>query len=416
MIDTMQDFPWNPSEISGYNLPGSRYESDSDLLWIVGISLPVHWIMCGNNCVANTIVRQSFKYEIADRPVAFVGGPLIDDKHLHASALSFSEKRRINTALACVTSAPRTKMRYIEPTMTAAAGSLIKRCTFHLSKIGGDSQLYGGRGVLSLAPVLYLLLIAIGIGRVVSKNGWLLFSILVLLIGFAGVALSETRSTWGAAAVLALSAIVFVRKRLKVALVFGLIAFLGMAMAAMLQYDVFGRFGDTSGETTIAVKESFFAKYGRGAEYGLVAGAYRQEPYFLLSGRGVGALHFSHRGTSEAIGYWHSEYLGWLDRNGLFGLLVFLIMMYAGFSMSLRISRNTSGLMQFYGVTSFLLIMALLAEGVFHPILSHTRAASIFVCFLVIMANWAELNYSIEAEQPVLEYEEGYVMPFENVG
>jgi len=283
-------------------------------------------------------------------------------------------------------------------------------------KIGGDSQLYGGRGVLSLAPVLYLLLIAIGIGRVVSKNGWLLFSILVLLIGFAGVALSETRSTWGAAAVLALSAIVFVRKRLKVALVFGLIAFLGMAMAAMLQYDVFGRFGDTSGETTIAVKESFFAKYGRGAEYGLVAGAYRQEPYFLLSGRGVGALHFSHRGTSEAIGYWHSEYLGWLDRNGLFGLLVFLIMMYAGFSMSLRISRNTSGLMQFYGVTSFLLIMALLAEGVFHPILSHTRAASIFVCFLVIMANWAELNYSIEAEQPVLEYEEGYVMPFENVG
>jgi len=283
-------------------------------------------------------------------------------------------------------------------------------------KIGGDSQLYGGRGVLSLAPVLYLLLIAIGVGRVVSKNGLPLFSLIILLVGFAGVALSETRSTWGAAAVLALSAVLFLRKRLKLAVTFGLIAFLGLAMATALQYDVFGRFGERSGETTIALKESFFAKYGRGAEYGLVAEGYKKEPYFLLSGRGVGALHFSHRGTREAIGYWHSEYLAWLDRNGLLGLFVFLLTMYFGFSMSLRISRNSSGLMQFYGVTSFLLIMALLAEGVFHPVLSHTRAASIFVCFLVITANWAEIHYSSEAEQPVLEYEQDYIMPFEDAG
>lgn len=282
-------------------------------------------------------------------------------------------------------------------------------------KIGGDSQLYGGRGVLSLAPVLYLLLIAIGVGRVVSKNGMPLFSLIILLVGFAGVALSETRSTWGAAAVLALSAVLFVRKRLKVAVTFGLIAFLGLAMATALQYDVFGRFGERSGETKIALKESFFAKYGRGAEYGLVAEGYKKEPYFLLSGRGVGALHFSHRGTREAVGYWHSEYLGWLDRNGLLGLLVFLLTMYVGFSMSLRMSRNASGLMQFYGVTCFLLIVGLSAEGVFHPVFSHTRAASVFVCFLVIIANWAQLWDSVEYADILLEGEADSCLPLENV-
>lgn len=272
-------------------------------------------------------------------------------------------------------------------------------------QIGGDSQLFGGRGVLSLAPVLYLLLISVGIGRLVTKSGYLIFSFLILMVGFAGISLSETRSTWGAAIVLSLTALLFVKKRLKVAMVFGLIVLVGMTIATALDYDIFGRFNEGSGETTQELKTSFSASRGRGAEYGLIAGSYQREPYFLLLGRGVGALHLSHRGTSEPVGYYHSEYLGWLDRSGLVGLMVFFIMMTIALWLSFRLSRVTTGLMQFYGVTCFLLIIALLAEGVFHPILSHTRAASVFVCFLVIMANWVQLNESIEQEQDLVEYE-----------
>lgn len=282
-------------------------------------------------------------------------------------------------------------------------------------QIGGGEQLYGGRGMLSLAPVLYLLLIAIGVGRLVSKSGYVLFSFLILFVGFAGVALTETRSTWGAAVVLSISALFFVRKRLKVAFVYGLIVFLGMAITTAMDYDVFARFGRGAGQTTQEVKAAFFATRGRGAEYALVAGSYRREPFFLLSGRGIGALHLSHRGTREAIGYYHSEYLGWLDRNGVLGLATYLIAMAIGLRLSFRMSRAPAKLVQCYGVTCFLLIIALLAEGVFHPILSHTRAASVFVCFLVIVANWVQLYNSIEAEQPLLEHEEDPCLQTEDV-
>ena len=50
--------------------------------------------------------------------------------------------------------------------------------------------------------------------------------------------------------------------------------------------------------------------------------------------------------------------------------------------------------------------MALAADGFFHPIFSHYRAASLLVCFAAIMANWQDIYLSVTGEPACIEQEE----------
>ena len=49
---------------------------------------------------------------------------------------------------------------------------------------------------------------------------------------------------------------------------------------------------------------------------------------------------------------------------------------------------------------------ALVADGVFHPIFSHYRGASLLICFAVIMANWQDIHLSLYQEPAVFPAEE----------
>ena len=88
-----------------------------------------------------------------------------------------------------------------------------------------QTQLGGERGTRSLVPLLYLALISIAIGRLVSKVGSTLMSALMLLVGVAGIMLSETRSMYGAMGVIIVAAAIFIKGRVKTLVLYGLISF-----------------------------------------------------------------------------------------------------------------------------------------------------------------------------------------------
>ena len=113
-------------------------------------------------------------------------------------------------------------------------------------------------------------------------------------------------------------------------------------------------------------------------------------------------MHPAPRGQTPLVGFYHSEYLGWLDRCGLIGLVTVIILMLAYLWRSFVLARSDIPYLQYYGVTCFLLMTALMADGIFHPIFSHYRGASLLVCFAAIMANWQYIDQSLYDEADFL--------------
>ena len=113
-------------------------------------------------------------------------------------------------------------------------------------------------------------------------------------------------------------------------------------------------------------------------------------------------MHPAPRGQTPLVGFYHSEYLGWLDRCGLIGLVTVIILMLAYLWRSFVLARSDIPYLQYYGVTCFLLMTALMADGIFHPIFSHYRGASLLVCFAAIMANWQYIDQSLYDEADLL--------------
>jgi O-antigen ligase len=106
------------------------------------------------------------------------------------------------------------------------------------------------------------------------------------------------------------------------------------------------------------------------------------------------------------VAFYHSEYLGWLDRCGLIGLLAVLILFLACLWRSFTLARSEIPYLDYFGITSFLLLIALTADGFFHPIFSHYRAASLLICFAAIMANWQDIYLSVTGEPVYIPEEE----------
>ncbi len=124
-----------------------------------------------------------------------------------------------------------------------------------------------------------------------------------------------------------------------------------------------------------------------------------------MTGRGIGALHPAPAGKSPLVGFYHSEYLSWLDRSGLLGLATVLILIFAILVRSFALSRSDIPYMRYYGTTSFLLMLALTADGFFHPIFSNPRGAPLLICFAAITANWQDIYASFYQEQDFSEEE-----------
>ncbi len=268
--------------------------------------------------------------------------------------------------------------------------------------------LVGERGTSSLIPMLYLVLISIALGRISSKVGLFFISVLILLVGLAGVVLSETRSTYGAVAVLLLASLIFLKGRIKNSIIFVVAGLIAVYGATALGFDFLARFRSNYGQGNYSLPTYYeWRQSWRGIEYETIVSSFKQQPYFVLTGRGVGAMHPAAIGNDPVVAFYHSEYLGWLDRCGLIGLVTLLILFFACLWRGFALARSDIPHVQYFGSTAFLLMIALAADGFFHPVFSHYRAASLLICFVAILANWQHIYLSL-SEEPELsdEYDE----------
>jgi hypothetical protein len=263
-----------------------------------------------------------------------------------------------------------------------------------------SSGLVGARGTQSLIPMFYLVLVSIALGRISGKVGSFFVSILMLFTGLAGIVLSETRSTYGAVAVLSLSSLIFLKGRVKNTLIFALAGLIAVSAATAMGFDFLARFRSNYGQGDYTLPSFYeWRQSWRGMEYETIASSYKQQPYFILTGRGVGAMHPAAIGTDPEVAFYHSEYLGWLDRCGVIGLVTLLTMFLACLWRSFALARSQIPYLRFFGATVFLLMTALAADGFFHPVFSHYRAASLLICFVVILSNWQQIYMSMVQEQ-----------------
>jgi hypothetical protein len=278
--------------------------------------------------------------------------------------------------------------------------------TPRVAEIDVSTQLEGERGMYTLVPLLYLSLISIAIGRLVSKVGLSAISILMLMVGIGGIILSETRSMYGAMGVLAIASLILIKGRIRTMVAFGVVGILAIGAASMIDFDFLERFRAGSTRTgNVEIPKPFEKGTWRALENEIIISSYRQEPYFILTGRGIGALHSAPAGKSPLVGFYHSEYLSWLDRSGLLGLTTVLILIFAILVRSFALSRCDIPYMRYYGTTSFLLMLALTADGFFHPIFSNPRGAPLLICFAAIIANWQDIYASLCPEDDDLEEE-----------
>jgi hypothetical protein len=281
--------------------------------------------------------------------------------------------------------------------------------TPRVAEIEVSTQMEGERGTYTLVPLLYLSLVSIAIGRLVSKVGLFPISIAMLMFGAGGIILSETRSMYGAMGVLAIASLILIKGRIRTMVAFGIVSILAIGAASMIDFDFLERFRAGSTRTgNIEIPKPFEKGTWRALENEIIISSYRQEPYFILTGRGIGALHPAPAGKSPLVGFYHSEYLSWLDRSGLLGLVTVLILIFAILVRSFALSRCDVPYMRYYGTTSFLLMLALAADGFFHPIFSNPRGAPLLICFAAIIANWRDVHASLCQEDYILEEEEEF--------
>jgi hypothetical protein len=287
--------------------------------------------------------------------------------------------------------------------------------TNEADRIVDAGGLIGERGTRALIPMLYLVLVSLAMGRFASKTGSFLISIIMLLVGLGGIVLSETRSTYGAMAVLVVSALIFMRARIKNTIVFATVGLIVVAAAVASGFDFLARFRTDYGKGYYAAPTLYELRNSwRGIEYETIQSSFKNAPYFLLTGRGIGAMHPAPTGPSDLVAFYHSEYLGWLDRCGLIGLFTVLVLFASILFRSFALARSQIPSLQYLGTSFFLLTIALVADGVFHPIFSHYRGASLLICYVAITANWRDIYMSIISEQemlskePDLEFDEEY--------
>jgi hypothetical protein len=267
-------------------------------------------------------------------------------------------------------------------------------------------QLAGERGTYTLVPLLYLSLISIAIGRIVSKVGLSAISILMLIVGIGGIILSETRSMYGAMGVIVIASLLLIKGRFRTMVAFGIVGILAIGATSVMGFDFLERFRAGSTRSgNIEIPKPFREGTWRALENKIIISSYQQEPYFILTGRGIGALHPAPAGKSPLVGFYHSEYLGWLDRSGLLGLGTVLILIFAMLVRSFALARSDIPYIRYYGTTSFLLMLALTADGFFHPIFSNPRGAPLLICFATIIANWKDIYTSLCPEDDVYEEE-----------
>lgn len=272
--------------------------------------------------------------------------------------------------------------------------------------------LIGERGTQALIPMLYLVLVSLAMGRFINKIGWLFVSIIMLLVGLGGIVLSETRSTYGAMAVLVISALVFMRSRIKNTIVFATVGMIVVIFAVSSGFDFLARFRTDYGRGYYAAPTFDELKNSwRGIEYETIRTSFKKMPYFLLTGRGIGAMHPAPTGPTELVAFYHSEYLGWFDRCGLIGLFAILFLFAAILFRSFALARSEIPSLQYIGTTLFLLTIALAADGIFHPIFSHYRGSSLLISFVAVAANWRDIYMSLAEDEEMLSEDTDFELP-----
>lgn len=145
-------------------------------------------------------------------------------------------------------------------------------------------------------------------------------------------------------------------------------------------------------------QQRFKPDFWRMEEYSAIINSYKQQPYFLLTGRGLGAQHFiassfSLTSTGMVSGY-HSEFIEWLDAFGLIGLGCLLIIWIVSLYQSFALLQSGVPLLMYCGATTFLVMSALFLHSIFSPSFMNVKGAATLICFVVLISNWREIYYN----------------------
>lgn len=257
-------------------------------------------------------------------------------------------------------------------------------------------QMEGESGEMSLAPVAYLGLVALGIARVAGKVRSRLASVAMLATGLGGIVLAETRTLAGAVAVVLAASIIFAGGRIRTLVVCILLAGAGIWAADQVGFKIGRKFQHKYKESGEYVFDPRRAIDGaRVNEYYVLPNVYRRELYFLLTGRGLGAMHTNMAFRKKIhMSEWHSTYLGWMDMFGVVGLALFVAVHIACLLDGMKLARSNDPVLKSCGVAAAMLVLGLLAAAVFIPTLLHNRGGPYLILFFVIAANRAVLEAS----------------------
>ena len=248
----------------------------------------------------------------------------------------------------------------------------------------GGGQLGTERGEVSVTPVLYLALMAIGIGRLAGQFGRWWVSSICLLAALSGIVLSETRTLYFGVLAMGLLSLLFIRRRVQVLAAYGLGLALTLAGAEMVGFDITSRFRTKFGRGEVDVQVMDLGY--RNQEYGALWSSMASEPYGLLIGRGAGALHYIPVARVGDIPFWHSEYLMWLDRFGVVGFATLCVAMGVTLIGGYRLARTREHPFSCFATIGFLLVATLLIMGVVNPTFFR-RQATLLLCFLPLVSN-----------------------------
>lgn len=258
-----------------------------------------------------------------------------------------------------------------------------------------ETQLGGERGGQSLAVVLYFVLLSIGIGRLVGKSGSMLVSTIWVLVAMAGILLNEARSSMAVAGLVLMVSLVFLKGRHRMLLAYCVAGGLAVYAAGSIGFDFLQRFYERGGKM-IDVTDLARADSYRMGEYRFITSSYHNEPVFILTGRGIGASHYvPSRRANYYAAYYHSEYLGWLDRCGLLGLAAYGVMLTTVVLRAFAARKQNDPHLKSYASATLILAITMTVDGIFHPMLSHHSGAPVLVCFMAIFANWRSLQQSV---------------------
>ena len=174
-----------------------------------------------------------------------------------------------------------------------------------------------------MAPILYIMAACITLSNIMYDRPKKISNWFVLVVSVSGVLLTQTRSYYFAMGLVPLLAFILLRRGKGKLIIYGVAVTVAVAVLIMMSnINIFFRFTTSHEHVNLSYWETW-----RGAEYDILANVYKKDYAYILTGRGLGALHAVPFTRFGYVNFFHNGYLQTLDSLGIIGLVCYFILM-----------------------------------------------------------------------------------------